>query len=145
MDKKILCEQQCGFINGLSTDISIAKLLKYVHEGLEENKYGIRVFLDLRKAFDMVNKDILLTKLSTYGIRGSTNQLLRSYLNNRQQYVSIDGVNSNTSPIEMGVPQGYNMGPLLFLIFINYIVKSSTILKFNLFADDTSIYLSDSD
>ena len=145
MHKKILCEQQCGFINGLSTDISIAKLLKYVHEGLEENKYGICVFLDLRKAFDMVNKDILLTKLSTYGIRGSTNQLLRSYLNNRQQYVSIDGVNSNTSPIEMGVPQGSNMGPLLFLIFINDIVKSSTILKFNLFADDTSIYLSDSD
>ena len=143
--KKILCEQQCGFISGLSTDISIAKLLKHVHEGLDTRKYGICVFLDLRKAFDLVNKEILLTKLNTYGIRGSTNQLIRSYLDNRQQYVSVNGICSSTSLIEIGVPQGSNMGPLLFLIFINDLVKSSTVLNFNLFADDTSIYLSDLD
>ena len=83
--KKILCEQQCGFINGLSTDISIAKLLKHVHDGLDANKFGICEFLDLRKAFDMVNKDILLSKLFTYGIRGLTHQLLRIYLEKQNQ------------------------------------------------------------
>ena len=143
--KKILCEQQCGFISGLSTNISIAKLLKNVYEGLEDNKYGMCVFLDLRKAFDMVDKNILLTKLYTYGIRGSTNELLRSYLANRKQYVSNNGVKSSVCSITLGVPQGSNLGPLLFLIFINDIVKSSSLLKFNLFADDTSIYLSDCD
>ena len=56
----------------LSTDISVAKLLKHVHDGLDANKFGICVFLDLRKAFDMVNKDILLYKLFTYGFRGLT-------------------------------------------------------------------------
>ena len=66
--KKILCEQQCDFISGLLTDISIAKLLKHVHEGLDTSKYGICVFLDLRKAFDLVNKEILLTKLANVNI-----------------------------------------------------------------------------
>ena len=91
----------------------------------------------------MVDTQILLAKPNTYGVRGSPLQLLRSYLDNRQQYVSINNVNSSISPIGMGVPQGSNLGPLLFLVFIIDIVKSSSRLKFNLFADDTSIYLSD--
>ena len=61
MQKKISCEQQCGFVNGLSTDIFVAKLLKHIHDGLDANKFGICVFIDLRKAFDMVNKDILMS------------------------------------------------------------------------------------
>ena len=141
--KKYLCEQQSGFISGLSTDISVVKILKYVHDGLDANKFGISIFLDLLKAFVKVNKHILLSKLFTYGIRGLTHQLLRSCLENRQQYVTINSTKSHTSPIGMGVPQGYNIEPLLFLIFINEIVKSSSLLKLNLFPDDTSIYFSD--
>ena len=53
MHKKILCEQQCGFNNGLSTNILVANLLMNVHDGLGSNKFGNFVFLDLRKAFDM--------------------------------------------------------------------------------------------
>ena len=101
--------------------------------------------LDLRKAFYLVNKEILLTKLNTYGIRGSTNQIIHSYLDNRQQYVSVGGICSSTSLIELGVPQGSDMEPLLFLIFTYDFVKSSTVLNFILFADNTSIYFSDLD
>ena len=78
--KKILCEQQCGFMNGLSTDISVAKLPKYVHDGLDANEFVICIFLDLRKAFGMINKDFLLSMFFTYGIRGLTHQLLSSCL-----------------------------------------------------------------
>ena len=83
IQKKILGEQQGDFINGVSMDISVAKLLRHVHDGLDASKFGICVFVDLRKAFDMVNEDILLSKVFTYGIRGSTHQLLRSHLENR--------------------------------------------------------------
>ena len=61
MKKKILCEQQCGFINGLSADISVAEIIKQIHDGLDVNKFGVCFFLDLRKAFDMVSMDILLS------------------------------------------------------------------------------------
>ena len=84
---------------------------------------------------------IIITLIKKYGIRGLTHQLLHSYLENRQQYVIIKSTNSPTPPIGTGVPQGSNSGPLLFLIFINVIVKSICLLKFSLFSDDTSIYI----
>ena len=112
--KKNICEQQCGFINGTSTDISVAKLLKHVDDGLDANKFGTCVFLGNCKAFDMVNKGILLSKLFTYGIRGLAYQLLCSYLENQQQYVTIISTGSSTSPIGMGVPQGSNLGTYYF-------------------------------
>ena len=94
-------------------------------------KFGICVFLDLHKVFYMVNKQILLSTLFTYGIRDLTHKLLRSYLENRQQYVTNNSTDSSTSLVRMGVPQGSNFRPLLFLI-----------LELNLFADDSSIYTS---
>ena len=84
----------------------------------------------------------LMSEMSTHGIRGLTHQLLRSYLEKRLQYVTINSTNSSASPIGMGVSQGDNVGPLLFLVFINNIVKSISQLNFNLFADETRIYLS---
>ena len=141
--EKILSEQPCGFINELSTDISVSKLLKHVHDGLDASKFGICGFQDLRKAFDKVNKDILLSTFFTYGIRGLTHQLLLSYLENGQQYVTVNSTNSSTSAIGMGVRQSYDLEPLLFLIIINDFAKSSSLLKLILFSDDTSIYLSD--
>ena len=90
----------------------------------------------------MVNDVILLSKLDTYGIRGLSHQLLRSYSENRQQYVTINSTNSSTSPIRMGAPKVSNLGYLLFFIFINDIVKFSTLLNFNFFAINlTSIIL----
>ena len=88
----------------LSSDSPVAKLTKHVNDGLDANKFRFCVFLDLRKAFYMVNKDILLSQLITYAIRDLTHQLLRSYLETRQQYVKINSTNSSTFPRGIVVP-----------------------------------------
>ena len=97
------------------------------------------IFLDFAKAFDTVDHKILINKLEYYGIRGLPLKLMKSYLNNRQQCVKIGNTQSDFLTIKCGVPQGSVLGPLLFLLYINDIQKSSRILKFILFADDTSV------
>ena len=106
----------------------------------EKKKYGCGIFIDLRKAFDTVNHDILLKKLEHYGIRGNALKWFRSYLTNRKQYVSLNGECSESKHITCGVPQGLCLGPLLFLIYINDLPNISEVLHFYLFADDTNIY-----
>ena len=99
------------------------------------------VFLDISKAFDCVDHSILLHKLSHYGVRGTAYNWIKSYLTNRKQYVNIQGSTSaHYSPL-CGVPQGSVLGPLLFLIFINDVTSSSSILSFSMFADDTALNL----
>ena len=83
-------------------------------------------------------------KLEHIGVRGQIYKLLQNYLQNRTQCVSLNGTISNRLPITCGVPQGSILGPLLFLIYINDIYRSSSILKFILFADDTTIFISGS-
>ena len=97
--------------------------------------------MDLNKAFDTIDHDILLYKLNNYGIRGIVLSWLKSYLSNRQQFVSIDK-RVFLLNIKCAVPQGSILGPLLSLIYINDIVNSSMVLAFVLFADDTNIVLS---
>ena len=84
---------------------------------------------------------ILLKKLENYGIRGIANQWFQSYLSERRQYVNIQGSDSNTSEVELGVPQGSVLGPLLFLIYINDLHKSIKYSTPRLFADDTNLLL----
>ena len=141
----VINDQQCGFRKGVSTNIAIAKFIKEVICGLNENKYGIGIFLDLQKAFDMVNHDILLCKLNHYGIRGIPYNLIKSFLSNRLQYVKLNSTKSEIAKSSLGTPQGSILSPLLFIIFINDIVNCSSILHFNLFADDTCIYMKNSD
>ena len=105
----------------------------------------IGVFIDLKKAFDTINHNILLEKLDHYGIRGITNQWLKSYLTNRQQYVRYNETDSSLSKIICGVPRGSILGPILFILYINNLCNVSDILKFVLFADDTNLFRSGTD
>ena len=84
----------------------------YELSSLDKSKPTIAVFIDLAKAFDTVNHELLLDKLEKYGIRGSVLDLIKSYLTNRQQKVRIKDANSNTRIIDTGVPQGTILWPL---------------------------------
>ena len=101
------------------------------------------MFLDLSKAFDTVNHKILIEKLYKYGIRSNAHDWLISYLSNRNQLVEVSGHKSEPLKITSGVPQGSVLGPILFLIYMNDIANSSRLVKFLLFADDTTVYQSD--
>ena len=110
-----------------------------IKEALDQGKYGCRIFVDLQKAFDTVNHNILLGKLKHYGIRGVAYSWFESYLKDRKQYVSINGYNSKHLSISLGVPQGSVLGPLLFLIYINDLNTAMKHCKVHHFADDTNL------
>ena len=120
-------------------------LVDKITSAIDEKKYTVGIFLDLSKAFDTVNHDILFDKLSFYGIRGLPLDWLKNYFLNRFQYVEYNGSSSFYNTIKCGVPQGSILGPLLFLIYINDICNASEFLEFILFADDTNLFLSHDD
>ena len=130
---------QYGFRKNKSTIQAIINNLDYIYKKLDTGKTVLSIFLDFKKAFDCVDHNILLSKLNKYGVRGVPHQWLSSYLSNRTQFVSINGVTSSTLPISYGVPQGSILGPLLFIIFINDFPMSSDLFKFVLFADDSTL------
>jgi len=82
-------------------------------------QYTIEIYLDLQKAFDTANQDVLLYKLNNYGIRGIVYQWFKNYLSDRKQFTSLQGVSSEIGSISMGVPQCSVLGPLLFLLYVN--------------------------
>jgi len=115
-------------------------ILLKVNKSLKSKNSSCCVFLDLAKAFDTVNHDILLTKLHHYGVRGIQNDWFRSYLSNRKQSVIINNSISPSVVMKYGVPQGSILGLLLFILYINDITNASQKLQVIQFADDTCIF-----
>ena len=133
---------QFGFREKHSTVHALLSFVDKVAHAIDNSLHTVGIFLDFSKAFDTINHNILLYKLSHYGIRGKALEWFRSYLSNRKQYVSLNDVNSEFRYVTCGVPQGSLLGPLLFIIYINDFCKSSDKLSFILFADDTNLFFS---
>ena len=115
----IIFPNQFGFRSGCSTTHVLISITQAINKTIDNQRFGCRVFIDLEKAFDTVNHDILLLKLEHYGIRDVTYSWFISYLSDRKQYTSLNAVDSDIKNISCGVLQGSVLGPLLFLLYIN--------------------------
>ena len=119
--------QQYGFRKNASTELAALELIDRLLAQLKNHMIPIDFYIDLAKPVDSVNHDIVLDKLSYYGVNGTAKTLLGSYLSDRKQYVKIDEVKSSIQSIKTGVPQGSIVGPLLFNILINDIINLSQV------------------
>ena len=144
-DNNILYPKQFGFQKFHSTDYAIVQLTDQILDAFEENKFTLGIFIDLSKAFDTVNHDILLEKLKLYGVQNCNLNWFKSYLSQRKQYISFDQEKTEMLHIKCGVPQGSIIGPLLFLLYVNDLPNASKILDPIMFADDTNLFYSHSD
>ena len=146
LDKySILTENLFGFREKHSTTLALINIIDNIYSNLNDNNLVVGIFFDLSKAFDCVDKSILLKKLYHHGFRGKIHDWFFSYLSQRNQFVSIHNCSSSIEEVKCGVPQGSVLGPL-FLIYINDIVNIPTIQdSLKLFADDTNMFISGSD
>ena len=139
--EKVLNENQFGFRQNRSTIDALVELSENVRlNWLNSKQNTISTFLDLKKAFDTVDHQILLAKCSSYGLRGHVLKVLKSYLSRKFQYTEIGSKKSSMRSIKIGVPQGSLMGPLLFVIYINDLTLETSDIKSILYADDTVVY-----
>lgn len=142
----IITEAQHGFRSKRSTETALQDFINEVQAAIDNKMNPVGLFLDLSKAYDVLDHKRLLDKLYVNGIRGIANQWMESYLSNREQYVELKSLKQGkaTSAIRrtsIGVPQGSILGPILFSLYINDLPQNIPNAKTVLFADDTNILI----
>lgn len=129
---------QFGYRKAHSTDFAAIKFIENIIQKINSGSISVAVFMDLSKAFDTIDHQILLKKLKFYCFSENAIKLIKNYLSERTQFVNYRGAESSMQKMTMGVPQGSILGPLLFIIYINDLWKASESLEPICYADDTT-------
>ena len=138
----ILHSSQHGFRTNHSTNSAIAEVLDCVTLALNKKLLSLALFIDVSKAFDSLDHQLLFAKLNIYGVRDTALDLMKSYFSNRFQYTIVNNDNSNFCKITTGIPQGSIIGPLMYAIYVNDVFNVTDFMKCVLYADDTVIIIS---
>ena len=143
----IFSDRQFGFREGYNTELASFELIGDILPSFDDKMYTMGLFIDFEKAFDTLDRNLLLEKCWRLGLRGSTNKLLKSYFARRQQFVHVNDIDSDLGDSQIGCVQGSNLGPLMFIIYANDIhnLFEDTDVKVITYADDTVLYLTGPD
>ena len=145
ISNSILYKKQFGFQSSNSTEYAIMELVDQISNSFDSNKFTLGVFIDLSKAFDTVDHNIMLEKLKHYGASGNNLAWFKSYLDRRKQFIYFDQSKTECCYVTCGVLQGSILGPLLFLLYVNDLPNTSKIINPLMFADDTNLFWSNKD
>ena len=136
---KVLNDKQHGFRRGRSCETQLALSVNDLAKALDWQSQADVVIMDLRKVFDLVPHQRLLSKLSHYGITGKLHNWIQNFLTMRTQQVVLEGVSSSSITVTSGAPQGMVLGPLLFILYLNDLTEGIS-SEVRLLADDCILY-----